>query len=205
MTDRDLGMHRRITRRDFLNGVALAVGGTVIPPTGRRRSWRPRRATSLAAVQTTGRSVYPPALTGLRGSHAGSFETFHALKDGTFWDTAGSIVPTRETYDLAVVGGGISGLAAAYYYRQAVGKRARIIVLDNHDDFGGHAKRNEFSANGRLIPSAWGHAIDRQPGAIQPCRQGAHHRTGDRCVARRPGAGRQPVCRTWAAARVFLR
>ena len=103
-----------------------------------------------ASMQTTGRSVYPPALTGLRGSHAGSFETFHALKDGTFWDTAGSIVSTRETYDLAVVGGGISGLAAAYYYRKAVGKKARIIILDNHDDFGGHAKRNEFTANGRL-------------------------------------------------------
>ena len=101
-------------------------------------------------MQTTGRSVYPPALTGLRGSHAGSFETFHALKDGTFWDTAGSIVSTGETYDLAVVGGGISGLAAAYYYRKAVGKKARIIILDNHDDFGGHAKRNEFTANGRL-------------------------------------------------------
>ena len=101
-------------------------------------------------LQTTRQPSYPPALTGLRGSHAGSFETFHALKDGTFWDTAGSIVSTRETYDLAVVGGGISGLAAAYYYRKAVGKGARIIVLDNHDDFGGHAKRNEFTANGRM-------------------------------------------------------
>jgi spermidine dehydrogenase len=101
-------------------------------------------------METTGRTVYPPARTGLRGSHAGSFEAFHALKDGTFWDTAGSIVSTGETYDLAVVGGGISGLAAAYYYRKAVGKKARIIILDNHDDFGGHAKRNEFSANGRL-------------------------------------------------------
>jgi spermidine dehydrogenase len=150
VTDRDLGMHRRITRRDFLNGVALAVGGTAFLPNWGAALLGADAGTSLAAVQTTGRSVYPPALTGLRGSHAGSFEAFHALKDGTFWDTAGSIVSTRETYDLAVVGGGISGLAAAYYYRKAVGKRARIIVLDNHDDFGGHAKRNEFTANGRM-------------------------------------------------------
>ena len=150
MTDRDLGMHRRITRRDFLNGVALAIGGAGISPLWETvlleagagdppRPWRRRDD-----------PVYPPALTGLRGSHAGSFEMFHALKDGTFWDTAGSIVSTRERYDLAVVGGGISGLAAAYYYRKAVGRKARIIILDNHDDFGGHAKRNEFSANGRL-------------------------------------------------------
>jgi spermidine dehydrogenase len=146
MTDRDLGLHRRITRRDFLNGMALAVGGAIVLP-----DWAAALLTDdlRAAAQTTRRSDYPPARTGLRGSHVGSFEVFHALKDGTFWDTAGPIVPTRETYDLAVVGGGISGLAAAYYYRKAAGANARILVLDNHDDFGGHAKRNEFTANGR--------------------------------------------------------
>jgi spermidine dehydrogenase len=146
MTDRDLGLHRRITRRDFLNGVALVVGGTFVLP-----DW----AAALLAGdpqaddQTMRRPYYPPARTGLRGSHVGSFETFHALKDGTFWDTAGPTASTRERYDLAVVGGGISGLAAAYYYRKAAGAKARIIVFDNHDDFGGHAKRNEFTANGR--------------------------------------------------------
>jgi spermidine dehydrogenase len=149
VTDRDLGMHRRITRRDFLNGVAMAVGGAVILP-HRAASLQGNDAdNSPAAVRTTARSNYPPALTGLRGSHAGSFEAFHALRDGTFWDTAGPIVSARERYDLAVVGGGISGLAAAYYYRKAVGTKARIIILDNHDDFGGHAKRNEFTADGR--------------------------------------------------------
>jgi spermidine dehydrogenase len=143
-------MHKRITRRDFLNGVALALGGTVMLPPWGTTPLEADAGEARAAAQSTRPSIYPPALTGLRGSHAGSFETFHALKDGTFWNTAGSIVPTGETYDLAVVGGGISGLAAAYYYRQAAGKGARLIILDNHDDFGGHAKRNEFHANGRL-------------------------------------------------------
>ncbi len=91
-------------------------------------------------------TYYPPALTGLRGSHPGSFETAHSLRDGTFWDTAGKPRDTGETYDLIVVGGGISGLAAAHYYREAAGANARILILDNHDDFGGHAKRNEFRA-----------------------------------------------------------
>jgi spermidine dehydrogenase len=146
MTDRDFGLHRRITRRDFLNGIALAIGSAVVLPD--------REEALLAgdlqlAEQTIGPANYPPARTGLRGSHLGSYEVFHALRDGTFWDRAGSIIPTRETYDLAVIGGGISGLAAAYYYRKAVGAKARIIVLDNHDDFGGHAKRNEFTAIGR--------------------------------------------------------
>ena len=89
-------------------------------------------------------NYYPPALTGMRGSHPGSFDAAHSLRDGTFWDTAGKPEDTGETYDLIVVGGGISGLAAAHFYRKTAGEKARILILDNHDDFGGHAKRNEF-------------------------------------------------------------
>src|SRR5678816_4666637 len=87
---------------------------------------------------------YPPALTGLRGSHPGSFETAHTLRDGDFWQKAGQPVEIAEKYDLVVVGGGISGLSAAHYFRKAAGEKARVLILDNHDDFGGHAKRNEF-------------------------------------------------------------
>src|SRR3546814_1418092 len=83
----------------------------------------------------------------MRGSHPGSFEDAHALRDGTAFD---NVTDTGETYDLIVVGGGISGLSAAHFYRQAKGPTARILVLDNHDDFGGHAKRNEFTVGGRL-------------------------------------------------------
>ncbi len=87
---------------------------------------------------------YPPALTGMRGSHPGSFDAAHSLRDGTFWDSAGKAEDTGESYDLIVVGGGISGLAAAHFYRKTASEKARILILDNHDDFGGHAKRNEF-------------------------------------------------------------
>src|SRR5215831_18063429 len=105
-------------------------------------------------------TYYPPALTGMRGSHDGSWELAHALRDGTFWQQAGRITNTRETYDLVVVGGGISGLAAAYFFRQQAGNEARILLLDNHDDFGGHATRNEFSAGGQLLLGNGGtHAI----------------------------------------------
>jgi spermidine dehydrogenase len=87
---------------------------------------------------------YPPALTGMRGSHPGSFDAAHSLRDGTFWDSVGKPEDTGETYDLIVIGGGISGLSAAHFYRKIAGPKARILILDNHDDFGGHAKRNEF-------------------------------------------------------------
>lgn len=100
--------------------------------------------------------VYPPALTGIRGSQPGAYDVAHALRDGTFWETAGDPKNTGESYDLIVVGGGISGLAAAYFYRKQAGQKARVLVLDNHDDFGGHARRNEFRVGKRLLLSNGG-------------------------------------------------
>ncbi len=136
--DRELGMHRRITRRDFINGVAVTAGAAMMP-------WHLLAADDSSPEKSP--DYYPPALTGLRGSHPGSFDAAHALRDGTFWDTVGKPEDTGETYDLIVVGGGISGLSAAHFYRKASGGKARILILDNHDDFGGHAKRNEFRVN----------------------------------------------------------
>ncbi|MBV9251934.1 MAG: NAD(P)-binding protein [Acetobacteraceae bacterium] len=91
---------------------------------------------------------YPPALRGLRGSHPGSFENAHALRDGGLRDRP-AVQDTKERYDLIVVGGGISGLSAAHFYRLRR-PDAKILILDNHDDFGGHAKRNEFQLGGKL-------------------------------------------------------
>ena len=139
-------MGARITRRDFLNGVSVAVGGSIagglLPGLA-----MPGRAAAAAPQDQAG--YYPPALTGLRGSHVGSFEVAHSLRDGSVWSQSGKITDTGERYDLVVVGGGISGLSAAYFYR-ARRRDARILILDNHDDFGGHAKRNEFQLGGRL-------------------------------------------------------
>jgi spermidine dehydrogenase len=142
---RRLGMDRAITRRDFLNGVAIGAAGLVASP------WLAGLDAQTAAQFAQDAPGYnPPALTGMRGSHDGSYEVAHALRDPRFWRTASSPIDTGERYDLVIVGGGISGLAAAYFYRQRVGANARILILDNHDDFGGHAKRNEFRPGGTL-------------------------------------------------------
>jgi spermidine dehydrogenase len=137
--DRYLGMDRPITRRDFINGAAVIVGGTLLGG-----------STLGGESASTQPSDSPPQLTGLRGSHPGSFETAHSLRDGTFWKTAPPAIDTNEVYDLVVVGGGISGLATAHFFRERFGTSARILILENHDDFGGHAKRNEFHLGGKL-------------------------------------------------------
>src|SRR6202521_2000507 len=153
--DRELGMNREITRRDFLNGVAIGVGGTLM---GRGTG----TATLLAAavldefVPEKAPDYYPPARQGMRGNHDGTFTFAHRLRDGEGADSFGDAANTGESYDLIVVGGGISGLAAAYFFRKRAGKNARILVLDNPDDFGGHAKRNEFHAGGRTLLSFGG-------------------------------------------------
>jgi len=139
----DLGVRRRIRRRDFLNGMALAAGTVA--------GSRIASAFETEHVIETSPEYYPPVLTGMRGSHEGSFEVAHQVRDGAFWNQAGTPVESGETYDLVIVGGGISGLAAAHYFRKATGAQARVLILDNHDDFGGHAKRNEFHQTGRLL------------------------------------------------------
>jgi spermidine dehydrogenase len=150
--DRHLGMRRRITRRDFLNGAAVGIGALGY-------AGLPNLASGTHTALQTGADsakLYPPALTGIRGSAPGSFDVAHALRDGDFWETAGSPADTQETYDLVVVGGGISGLAAAYFFRKFAGSNSKILVLDNNDDFGGHARRNEFRVGGRLLLSNGG-------------------------------------------------
>ncbi len=140
MDDKALGMDRPIARRDFLNGVALTVGAAMLG----------EASSVLADAETQDQAgYYPPARTGLRGSHPGSFEAAHALRDGTLAVPTGRLKGDEEFYDLIVVGGGISGLSAAYFFRERK-PNAKILILDNHDDFGGHAKRNEFMLNGKL-------------------------------------------------------
>jgi len=155
--DRKLGMSSGITRRDFVNGAAVTVGSSLLGSAVASPS------SPIASVDQAGSaapendpSYYPPALLGMRGNHDGTYTYAHKLRDGDFWDGEGKPQPTGEKYDLVVVGGGISGLAAAYFFRKHSGAKARILILDNHDDFGGHAKRNEFRVGDRLLLSNGG-------------------------------------------------
>ena len=131
--DKQLGLKRRITRRDFMNGMARSAAASLLLP-----YWIASPESLLEAEE------YPPARTGLRGSNEGSYEVAHQLRDGRFADLYGPPQTRGPVYDLIVVGAGISGLAAARFFRKEAGPQARILILDNHDDFGGHARRQEF-------------------------------------------------------------
>ena len=135
----------KITRRNFVNGTLLATGSSLLP----------FAASNQAAMAALDPSYYPPALTGLRGSHPGSNNHAHALAWAGRSDMR-SMTKLSETYDLVIVGAGLSGLAAAYFYQQQHGSDKKILILDNHDDFCGHAKRNEHVINGKTCISYGG-------------------------------------------------
>lgn len=138
-----------VSRRDFINGIGLAIAAGLTP------------AAQIAAQPQR----YPPALTGLRGQHDGSFEAIHGFVRRTEGYDFGH-QSIEERYDLVIVGSGISGLSAAWFYRRNVGPQARILILDNLDDFGGHAKRNEFTYTRRLFIGYGGSQSIQSPGAF---------------------------------------
>ncbi len=161
--DQEVGMGIEITRRDFLNGVAVGAGATLLGGTVRADTLLAAAVLDEFAPEKA-RDYYPPERMGIRGNHDGTFKFAHRLRDGEGADSFGEPVDTGESYDLVVVGGGISGLAAAYFFRKSAGENARILILDNHDDFGGHAKRNEFRAGGRMVLSYGGTQSIESPG-----------------------------------------
>ena len=148
-------MKHKITRRDFINGVAIGAGAGFLNSIG----------ISAQAANVRTDAPYPPLRSGMRGNHPGSYDAMHALA----WndEKPAGYKSLNEHYNLVVVGAGVSGLAAAHFFQKTKRKKAKILLLDNHDDFGGHAKRNEFDYKGKTLlgiggsnnidtPESWG-------------------------------------------------
>ena len=135
----------KITRRDFLSGTQIAIGAAIYPTmlsACSKTSSKLNNHTNFQLPET----YYPPQKIGLRGSHDGSWETMHSRVSGRDFPHQ----QISEEYDLVIVGGGISGLSAAYFFQKEQ-PNSKILIMDNHDDFGGHAKRNEYNLDGRNI------------------------------------------------------
>src|SRR5262249_46143114 len=94
------------------------------------------------------------------------------------WKNAGTPEDTGEEYDLVIVGGGISGLSSAYFFQKHAGPNARILIIDNHDDFGGHAKRNEFHISNRMLLGFGGTYSIESPAPYSAVAKGVVHDLG---------------------------
>ena len=153
--DADLGMDRPITRRDFLQGAAASLAVAATPAC--------KRGGAEAAQDARG-----AAASGLRGQDMSAMKLGHLIRDGAdFEDGADS----GETYDLVVIGAGIAGLSAAFTYDRGRGGDARILILDNDEEFGGHARRNTFEwEGGELIAHGGTYALEEVEEAPEAAR-----------------------------------
>jgi spermidine dehydrogenase len=153
-SDESLGMHERITRKDFLNTALLGMGAALLKAPAPADVFR-------GAAPGSAELPAPDTWTGYAGvgdyarANGNTFPVLsaaHKIRDGAYVKLPASARDTGEVYDLVVVGGGISGLTAAYYFNKATGGSKKILILENHPIFGGEARQNEFLVNGvRLI------------------------------------------------------
>jgi spermidine dehydrogenase len=164
--DRALGMDAEISRRDFLDGVAVAIGSTMIPTLASGATVDAQTASTsqtMSALQGAS-SNYPPMMTGMRGQTDDAKDAGHALRDGK---ALSAPVDTGEFYDLVVVGAGMAGLGAAYFYRKQI-PGAKVLVIEACPDFGGHAVRNEFMVDGKHLIAGGGTYALWRPNTFPP-------------------------------------
>jgi len=137
-------MNPKITRRDFLNGVLLGAGAFLLElPAPSRLLAQSRPVSGFSGIGDYASS---------NGNTAAVIDAFRKIEAGAYRPGPDDAVDTGETYDIVVVGGGLSGLAAAYEFNKASSRQAKCLILENHRIFGGAAKRNEFLVQGeRLI------------------------------------------------------
>jgi len=151
------GMNRDITRRDFLNGTLLGSGALLLG------SASPSQLFAQAVTTPSGDDWTGYGGVGDYANSNGNtnavLEAGHQIRDGLFESLPATAIDTGETYDCVVVGGGISGLAAALIFRRKAGEGKTCLVLDNHPIFGGEAKRNEFLVDGQRLIGHQGSAL----------------------------------------------
>lgn len=146
-----LGVNTGITRRDFLNGSLISVGGL----------WAANLSPMevFAGAQNT-RAVAAASSWG--GNSVDVFDAGHAVRDGIYDNPNITAEETGEVFDLVVVGGGFSGLGAAYYFNKAKDGKGKVLVLENHHMFGGNARRDEFKVKGKTLYAPQGSIVTQQ-------------------------------------------
>jgi|SRR5580700_2112815 spermidine dehydrogenase len=149
--DATLGMNDPITRRDFLGSALLASGAVLLD------------SVTPAELLAAGDEFTGYGGVGEYGTSNGNtlavMQAGHTIRDAIYSPLPKDIIDTGETYDCVIVGGGISGLAAALFFERQARAGAKCLVLENHPIFGGEAKQNEFLVDGKRLIAHQGSAI----------------------------------------------
>ncbi len=155
--EQELGMDADITRRDFLNAVALGTGAALLgtpAPAHRGRPGAPPAQMPPAADEPWHPWTGYSGVGDYARSNGNTWEVVsaaHGLRDGTYDKMLSTAIDTGEMYDLVIVGGGFSGTVAAYTFLKETGRQRTCLLLDNHPIIGGEAKRNEFVVRGQRL------------------------------------------------------
>ena len=154
--DKELGLDRDITRRDFVYGSSILLSSAVV---GCGKSTdKKSHSNSDYSFDVSANWYGPGGIGDYAKSHGNTPElikTAHEIRSGRFNTEIAYAVDSGEEYDLVVVGGGFSGLSAAYHFNR-LNPSGRVLILDNHPLFGGEAKRNDFNVNGVHISGPQG-------------------------------------------------
>ena len=186
-----------ITRRDFLNGTALGVGGALLSPALAGQGFAIPRPSLAADWYGYG------GVGDYRHSHGNTPDVVaaaHRLRDGEL-DADLTGFASAQEYDLVIVGAGMAGLSAALEFTKTRRPGQTCLLLDNHPLFGGEAKENEFNVNGtRLIAPQGANGF-----FMPPATSNLAHAVGDSRYYAELDIPREFALREWPASEKPLR
>ncbi len=158
--DKSLGMDSSISRRDFLGATLLASGAQLLNPFSPAQLLTKQLHAALPG-STEDWNGYG-GVGEYADSNGNTWEVLragHKLRDANPSASLKDAADTGELYDCVVVGGGISGLAAAALFLRQARPGSKCLVLENHPIFGGEARQNEFDVDGYRVVAHQGSAI----------------------------------------------
>lgn len=147
-----LGMNAPITRRDFVNGALAGSGAALLAGCGGSAGGGDGPLSPSGSTWTGYGGVGDYAWS--NGNTQAVVDAAHGIRDHSYPDTA--VRPIDETVDLVIVGGGFSGMTAAYEFSKRGGAGRTCLLLENHPIIGGEAKQNEFIVDGRRLTAPQG-------------------------------------------------
>jgi spermidine dehydrogenase len=144
--DDGLVLSSDISRRDFVNGALIGVGAALLGAAAPGCTAKPKPVAMPNDPWTGYGGVGDYAVS--NGNVASVRDAAHLIRDGLTDSMMRDVEDIDEEYDMVIIGGGFSGIGAAYQFHKQHGDTRRCLILENHPVFGGEAKQNEFEVDG---------------------------------------------------------